>query len=169
MSKYNSVLTELLPVGEPLLDTVLSPGLTDLKWHSEDRIPEFIAGATTVILDVSRLVDVLKGNLKRISGILSRWCEQPLLERNAKPMSPEDFDLSHKATSGVKLHQMNENGKEIHKLVKDSSEALKVSKVAITWKSYVDFVNNIIIEGFVSAVAVSLQHLCEVLDPLIIT
>ena len=57
---------------------------------------------------------------------------------------------------------------EIHKLVKDSSEALKVSKVAITWKSYVDFVNNIIIEGFVSAVAVSLQYLCKVLDLLII-
>ena len=58
---------------------------------------------------------------------------------------------------------------EIHKLVKDSSEALKVSKVAITWKSYVDSLNNLIIEGFVSAVAVSLHHLCEVLDPLIIT
>ena len=82
VSKYNSVLTELLPVEEPLLedrivkmDTVLSPGLTDLKWRSEDRTPEFRAGATTVILDVSGLVDVLKGSLKRISGILSPWCQ----------------------------------------------------------------------------------------------
>merc|ERR1719456_731216 len=39
VEKYNAVLTELLPVEEPLLDdrivkmdTVLSPGLTDLKW-----------------------------------------------------------------------------------------------------------------------------------------
>ena len=29
-------------------------------------------------------------------------------------------------------------------------------------------VNNIVIEGFVSSIAVSLQHLCEILDPLII-
>merc|ERR1719352_1824213 len=63
---------------------------------------------------------------------------------------------------------MAEDGKELHKLVKDSSEALKVSKVASTWKAYVDFVNNIVIEGFVSSIAVSLQYLCEILDPLII-
>lgn len=34
----------------------------------------------------------------------------------------------------------SEGGKEIHKFVKDSSEALKVSKVAANWKAYVDFV-----------------------------
>ena len=33
----------------------------------------------------------------------------------------------------------SEGGKEIHKFVKDSSEALKVSKVATNWKAYVDF------------------------------
>lgn len=31
-----------------------------------------------------------------------------------------------------------------------------------------DFVNNVVIEGFVSTIAVSLQYLCEILDPLII-
>ena len=37
-----------------------------------------------------------------------------------------------------------------------------------TVKAYVDFVNNVVIEGFVSTIAVSLQYLCEILDPLII-
>ena len=35
-------------------------------------------------------------------------------------------------------------------------------------KAYVDFVNNVVIKGFVSTIAVSLQYLCEILDPLII-
>jgi hypothetical protein len=35
-----------------------------------------------------------------------------------------------------------------------------VSKVAAIWKNYVEFVNNIVIEGFVSSIAVSLQYLC---------
>merc|ERR1719197_1737690 len=83
-------------------------------------------------------------------------------------MSPEDFEQGHKAIVGVRLMSMTEDGKEIHKLVKDSSEALKVSKVSQNWKAYVDFVNNFIIEGFVSTIAVSLQYLCEILDPLII-
>ncbi|KAF4665135.1 hypothetical protein FOL47_004778 [Perkinsus chesapeaki] len=175
VQKYNAVLTELLPVEEPLfgdriqkMDTTLSPGLVDLKWNSEDRIPDFILVAEGVIGDVSGVVDVVKSNLRKISAILAKWCQSPLLERKPKPMSAEDFDSIHKAAVGVKLHMMTEDGKEIHKLVKDSSEALKISKTADTWKSYVDFVNNIIIEGLVSAVAVSLQYLCEILDPLII-
>jgi dynein heavy chain len=64
------------------------------------------------------------------------------------------------------MSKMTEGGKEIHKHLKDSSEALKVSKVASIWKNYVDFVNNVVIEGFVSSIAVSLQALCEILDPL---
>jgi dynein heavy chain len=175
VEKYNAVLTELLPVEEPLLDdrivkmdTVLSPGLTDLKWKCEDQIPDFIATAMTVVGDVSGVVNVLKGNLRKISSILSGWCRTPLLERKPKPMAPEDFELTNKAMVGVMLMGMTEDGKEIHKLVKDSSEALKVSKVSVNWKAYVDFVNNFIIEGFVSTIAVSLQYLCEILDPLII-
>jgi dynein heavy chain len=174
---YNSVLTELLPVEEPLLeeritkmDQVLSPGLTDLKWKSEDKIPEFIETTMRIVSDVSGVVDVIKTNLKSISRILSEWCREPLIERKkgAKPMAMEDFDTKHKERVGMRMMSMTDGGKDIHKFVKDSSEALKVSKVASTWKAYVDFVNNIVIEGFVSSIAVSLQYLCEILDPLII-
>jgi dynein heavy chain len=174
---YNSVLTELLPVEEPLLedritkmDSTLSPGLTDLKWRSEDKIPEFIEGAMKVVSDVSSVVDIIKQNLRNISKILSTWCKEPIIERKrgAKPMSMEAFDLQHKERVGVRMMAMSDGGKEIHKFLKDSSEALKVSKVATTWKAYVDFVNNIVIEGFVASIAVSLQNLCEILDPLFI-
>ncbi|CAJ1396873.1 unnamed protein product [Effrenium voratum] len=174
---YNSVLTDLLPVEEPLLedrilkmDTVLAPGLTELKWSREDHIPDFIAGAMKVVSDVSAIVDIMKGNLRRISNILSQWCKESMLERKrgAKPVSVEEFEQNHKARVGVRLMNMTDGGKEIHRFVKDSSESLKISKTAPTWKAYVDFVNNVVIEGFVSAIAVSLQYLCEILDPLII-
>ena len=59
------MLTELLPVEEPLLedriakmDAVLSPGLTELKWRSDDKIPAFITQAQQVVGDVSGVVDV---------------------------------------------------------------------------------------------------------------
>ena len=68
----------------------------------------------------------------------------------------------------MRLMAMTEDGKEIFKLVKDTSGALKVSKTVYNWRSYVDFVNNIVIEGFVSSIAVSLQQLCEILDPVCI-
>ncbi|CAK0818712.1 unnamed protein product [Prorocentrum cordatum] len=174
---YNSVLTELLPVEEPLMeeritkmDATLSPGLTDLKWRSEAQIPEFIEVAMKVVTDVSSVVEILKQNLRNISRILSNWCKEPIIERKrgAKPMPMDAFDLQHKERVGVRMMAMTEGGKEIHKFLKDSSEALKVSKTEKIWKSYVDFVNNIVIEGFVASIAVSLQNLCEILDPLFI-
>lgn len=174
---YNSVLTDLLPVEEPLLedrilkmDNALAPGLTELKWSREDQIPDFIAEAMKVVSDVSAIVDIMKGNLRKISNILSQWCKDSMLERKrgAKPVSVEEFEQNHKARVGVCLMNMTDGGKEIHRFVKDSSESLKISKTAPTWKAYVDFVNNVVIEGFVSAIAVSLQYLCEILDPLII-
>jgi dynein heavy chain len=175
---YNSVLTELLPVEEPLLeerilkmDQALSPGLTEMRWRNEELIPDFIQQAMKVVSDVAGVVDIMKGNLRKISTILSSWCGESLLERKrgAKPMSMDEFDIGHKARVGVRLMNMADGGKEIHRYVKDSSESLKISKAAPTWKAYVDFVNNIVIEGLVSAIAVSLQYLCEILDPLIIS
>ena len=40
------------------MDAVLSPGLTELKWRSDDKIPAFITQAQQVVGDVSGVVDV---------------------------------------------------------------------------------------------------------------
>ena len=64
----------------------------------------------------------------------------------------------HKARVGVHLMSMREGGKEIHKFVKDSGEALQVSKFASTWWAHVGSVTHIVIEGFVSPIAASLLN-----------
>ena len=172
IGKYNGVLTQLLPVEGPLLqdrialmDKVLGPAIIDLEYKDEDRIGPFIDQAKSVVGDVSGVVGVLKSNLSKISAILAKWSQAPLIERKNKPMSPEEFDSIHKSLMGVKLLQISDDGKEIHKLIRDSNEALRVSKQSANWKAYLDFINNVIVEGFVAAIAVSLQFLCQVFDP----
>ena len=44
------------------MDQVLSPGLTELKWKSEDKIPEFIENTMRVVSDVSGVVEIMKGS-----------------------------------------------------------------------------------------------------------
>ena len=58
-------------------------------------------------------------------------------------MTIEEFELKHMIRVQLRIMGMVDGGKDIHNLLKDSSEVLKVSKVAPTWKAYVDFVNNI--------------------------
>ena len=48
-------------------------GLTDLKWRSEDEIPEFIQTAGAVVGDVAGIVDVLKGNLQSYWTTTKLW------------------------------------------------------------------------------------------------
>uniref|UniRef100_A0A0G4GMS7 Dynein-1, subspecies f n=1 Tax=Chromera velia CCMP2878 TaxID=1169474 RepID=A0A0G4GMS7_9ALVE len=170
MNKYNGVLTELLPVEEPLLDSrivlmdqQLSPGLAELKWRSMN-IDEFLASTHSVVTDVAQVVDTLKDNLRKLSDQLAKWCEEPMLERKPKPMPVEDFEMIHRASVQQRQHQMLEDGKELHKLVRDSADTLKVSKASPPWKSYQDFVSNIAVEGLVTSVTVSLSYLLNVFE-----
>ena len=102
---YSAVLTELLPVEEPLLedrieriDAALAPGLMDLECDHQDRIFEFIEGGIKFVSEVKGVVDVMKGNLRHISGILSGWCKEPRLQRRpgAKPISMDEFNAKYK-------------------------------------------------------------------------
>ncbi len=177
VTKYNSVLTELLPVEEPLLcdrttkmDESLRQGITDLKWQSPpDSINEFLVSAAASVREVFDVVNVMKGNLRDISALLAKWCSTPLLERSSKPQKVEEFDKIHKSTLQGKFMSIQDDAQSIHDKLKDSLAALKVPKTSSQWRDYVDFVNNIVIEGFVSAVATSLQCFLEYLDPLMIS
>eukprot|EP00916_Digyalum_oweni_P021759 GHVL01036069.1.p1 GENE.GHVL01036069.1~~GHVL01036069.1.p1 ORF type:complete len:4080 (+),score=886.02 GHVL01036069.1:1188-12242(+) len=174
VQKYNGILTELHPVEEPLLDdrikkmdVILHEGLSNLGWRSTN-MSTFIKDAGTSVHEVYTIVDSLKTNLKDTTKILHRWSEKPLFERKPKPMPVEELESAHK--SGIQLrHQlMVEDGKSIHKYIRNSNDCLKISKTASTWKDYVDYVNSCIIEGLVSSVATSLNYLCDILNPALI-
>lgn len=62
------------------------------------------------------------------AGILGSWAEKPLFERKQKPMSPDDLDQMLRASISLRHHAMSEEGKDIHKILRDSADALKTSK-----------------------------------------
>ena len=56
----------------------------------------------------------------------------------------------------------------MHKLLLESNKVLKVSKGAPTWRAYVEFINDIVIDGIARTVAFSLETLNASFDPAII-
>lgn len=62
------------------------------------------------------------------SGVLEVWAEKPLFERKPKPMAPEDADQLVRNGIANRLHLMSEDGKQLHKILRDSADALKASK-----------------------------------------
>ena len=171
VDQYNSVVSGLLPVEHGLLqdrivlmDKALLSGLDgSIVWKDIDRIPSFISAAQSTVSTVGSVYSVLKGNLNKIVGITAKWSEGgPMIERpKTKPLPPDEFDANHKAQMGLRLVQVGEDGKEIHRLIRDSNEALRVSKQSPYWKAYLEFLSSVVSEGFVLAVSVSLQFLCD--------
>lgn len=163
---YNNILSTLLPVEKPLLaDRIakmrssLQPGIDTLLWNSENIDP-FIKNCMLVVTDVDELVKKMKDNVKQMKKKMSNWT-QPLFERKLKPQLPEDVENFHNASVLPRLEEIKVHGKDISKLMKDTSDAIKPDKKSREWLSYVDFVNGLIIEGITIGINASMVKLAE--------
>ncbi|PHJ22031.1 dynein heavy chain family protein, partial [Cystoisospora suis] len=171
VTMYNQILTELLPHERPLLaeriekiNAILEPGLTSLRWQASEDVDEFLGQAIKVVTEVFAICNTMKSNLLKAIGILGSWAEKPLFERKQKPMSPDDLDQMLRASISLRHHAMSEEGKDIHKILRDSADALKTSKGAPQWRLHVNFVNSIVIQGLTALVVLSLKHLYKTLE-----
>lgn len=138
------------------MDKMIAPGINDLKWQNTN-INVFINEAMLVVKDVNNIVTNMKNNLEKIEKILKDWAKKPLIERKTKPMVPDDFIQQHMALVSAKHNEIQQQGKEIAKLLKDTNDNLKAPKASKEWKAYVDYVNVIVIEGLAHVIKSSMD------------
>jgi dynein heavy chain len=157
VNMFNEVLATLLNVEKPLMaDRIqmmldsLNPGLTSLKWNS-DGINPFINKALKICTEVDELVKKMKENVKKMQDIMKSW-NKPLYERKNKALPAEDVEQTHQALVGPRLEDVRNNGKEIHRLMKDTQDNIKPDKKAPQWLSYQDYINGLIIEGITEGI-----------------
>lgn len=161
---YNDILSTLLPVEKPLMasrivlmNKALQAGIDTLKWNSKGIDP-FIKNAMSIVTEVDELVKKMKDNVTRMTELMDQW-KKPLFERKNKPMLPEDVEQTHTANVMPRLEDIKNHGKEIHKLMKDTADNIKPNKKDVTWLSYVDYVNGLIIDGITEGIDGSMQYL----------
>ena len=172
VSMYNNILTTLLPVERPLIekkinavDATLQKGLSVLSWNSH-RIDDYIQEVLGQIRELDGVLSTIKGNVGKTKDILKRWEANPLFDRkDGKVYSVDDFGDIHKALMSLRGVEIGEGGAEIQKLLGNSSKALKVSKGSKEWKAYVEYVNDIVIEGFIGTILGSIRILRNQVDP----
>ncbi|GBG28212.1 Dynein heavy chain 2, axonemal [Hondaea fermentalgiana] len=170
VQKYNKMHASLLPVEKPLLrqhlhriDKVISQGLRTLTWKSHG-IESFINEATGTVQEADDILTTMKDNMEYIEELLERWQDSPILHRTTKAVSVEEFNLNAKREVMTKYQLITDGGREIHKLLKEVVKKLKVSAGLPDWKTYVDFINNIVIAGLSQTACVSLAYLQRELD-----
>jgi dynein heavy chain len=164
VNMFNEILATLLPVEKPLLaDRIqmmcnfLEPGIKQLCWNS-DNINPFISKAMKIVTEVDELVKKMKENVRKIIEMMEKWTK-PLYERKNKAMLAEDVEQTHQALVGPRLEDIRNNGKEIHKLMKDTQDNIKPDKKSPQWLAYQDYINGLVIEGITTGINGSMLFL----------
>ena len=163
---YNGMLQKLLPVEKPLfadridkMNKALQAGIDTLMWNS-DGINPFINQAMKIVVEVDVLVKKMKDNVAGIKAKMGDW-KRPLFERKAKTADPEMVATIHNALVENERETIRSQGKDIHKLMKDTLDNVKPDKKAKPWLDYVDYVNGLVIEGITIAVDSSMKFMAD--------
>jgi dynein heavy chain len=102
----------------------------------------------------------MKSNVKKIQNLMQEW-ENPLFERKNRPSFPEDLEQTHQSLVMPRLEDIRNHGKEIHKALKDSAEAIRPDKKGENWLAYVDYVNSLVIDGITTGIIKSMGYLSD--------
>jgi hypothetical protein len=115
-----------------------------------------------IVTDVDELVKKMKENVSKMIEIMNQWSDTPLFQRKNRTQPPEDVETFHNASVVARFDIIKGEGKEIHKLMKDTVDNVRpANKKSIEWLSYVDYVNGLVIEGITNGIDSSMTYLAE--------
>ncbi|PVD38438.1 hypothetical protein C0Q70_01053 [Pomacea canaliculata] len=167
---YNKVRKEALDVEFPLieaeltrLDSELQEAETGLHWKDEG-VWEYIVKIRDKIHDLERRVQKSKDNVATIQNIMTTWNTTPLYERREEKTSCY-LNLDNRYDRCAKRYaEIDAAGERIHGLLQENLQLLGASEDTATWKAYVDYVDEMVVAGFVGTVVCSLQYFLDNTD-----
>ncbi|KAM6297516.1 dynein axonemal heavy chain 9 [Aegotheles albertisi] len=170
VNRYNKILRTVLEVEYPLIqgqlrdiDLKLKEAEETLTWKTEgvwDQISMMMNG----VHDLEQRIQKAKNNVEEIQTIVQSWV-LPIFERRdgkrESLLSLEDCqDRLERRYSLIR-----ESGLRIHSLVKENQSLLLAEPSSDIWKAYVDYLDEIVLDGFFTAIECSLRYLLENTDP----
>ncbi|EPQ11489.1 Dynein heavy chain 11, axonemal [Myotis brandtii] len=154
---YNKLKQTLLEVEYPLIkdelravDEQLQAAAASLTW--QDDCWGYIERVTEATAELERRVERTQSNVRAIQQTMRAWAECTLLprreHRREAALTLEDKgDLFSR-----KYRLIQEDGCRIHSLVEENRKLFKANPSLDTWKIYVEFIDDIVVEGFFQAI-----------------
>ncbi|KAF6251999.1 flagellar outer dynein arm heavy chain beta [Scenedesmus sp. NREL 46B-D3] len=165
---YNKLQRTTLPVERPLVAAKLGAAGCAAAWAAGARVAQrqhdaYIRDTLELVRDLDVVLATIKDNVAKTVEIMHGFERNLMFDR--KDVHFEELSDSSAALISQRHAEMRDAGKEIGKLLSSSNRVLKVSKASTCWKVYVDYVSDIVIEGFGSAITASTRYLLQQLDP----
>ncbi|XP_035866411.1 dynein heavy chain 11, axonemal isoform X1 [Phyllostomus discolor] len=154
---YNKLKQTLLEVEYPLIedelravDEQLQVAATSLTW--QDDCWGYIERVKAATWELERRVECTQHNVKVIQQTMRAWAECTLLPRREHRRETA-FALEDKGDLFTKKYKLiQEDGCRIHELVEENRKLFKADPSLDTWKIYVEFIDDLVVEGFFQAI-----------------
>ncbi|XP_026986875.1 dynein axonemal heavy chain 9 [Sagmatias obliquidens] len=163
---YNKVMKTLLGVEFPLvqeelqnIDLCLRAAEETLSWKTEG-IWDYVIQITNSIHDLEQRVQKTKDNVEEIQNIMKTWASPIFKRKDGKKeclLSMDDQrDRMEEYYSLIK-----ESGFKIHALVQENLGLFSADPTSSIWKTYVNYIDDMLVDGFFLAIECSLKYLLE--------
>ncbi|KAM7067437.1 dynein axonemal heavy chain 9 [Molossus nigricans] len=163
---YNKVMKTLLEVEFPLveeelrsIDLRLRAAEETLNWKTEG-IWEYVIQITNSVHDLEQRIQKTKDNVEEIQNIMKTWVSPIFKRKDGRKeclLSMDDQrDRMEKYYNCIK-----ESGLKIHALVQENLGLFSADPTSTTWKTYVSYIDDMLLGGFFLAIDCSLNYLLE--------
>ncbi|KAM9002992.1 dynein axonemal heavy chain 9 [Sarcophilus harrisii] len=166
---YNKILKTVLEVEFPLveeklqdIDLQLRTAEETLNWKTEG-IWDYIIKITASVHDLEQRIQKTKDNVNEIQNIMKTW-ESPIFKRKDGKKESLLYLEEHQEQLEKYYSFIKESGLKIHALVQENLNLFLSDPTSTRWKTYIDYLDNMVRHGFFLAIESSLKYLLENTD-----
>ncbi|XP_061247081.1 dynein axonemal heavy chain 9 isoform X1 [Bos javanicus] len=163
---YNKVMKTLLEVEFPLvqeelqdIDLCLRAAEETLNWKTEG-IWDYVIQITNSIHDLEQRIQKTKDNVEEIQSIMKTWMSPMFKRKDGKKECLLSMDDQHDRVEKYYCH-IKESGLKIHALVQENLGLFSADSTSDIWKTYVNYIDDMLLDGFFLAIECSLKYLLE--------
>ena len=168
---YNKVRNTILEVEFPLvegqlqeIDVQLEQAEKSLNWES-DGVWEYIQKTRDQVIDLESRVQKAKDNVEEIKNLMSTWSKTPLFERKEEKYETVLNLDDRKERLEKRYANIKDIGNKLHAILQHNLEFFKADANTDMWKAYVDYVDEMVVDGFFNTIHCSIKFLLDNTDP----
>ncbi|NWI39535.1 DYH9 protein, partial [Picathartes gymnocephalus] len=169
-NSYNKVLRMVLEVEYPLvqgqlqdIDLKLREAEETLTWKVEG-VWDHISGVMGDVRDLEQRVQKAKDNVEEIQRLVHSWGSPVFQRRDSRREAVLSLEECQERLER-RYSLIRDSGHRIHSLVEENQSLLLADPASDAWKAYLDYVDEIVLDGFFTAIECSLKYLLENTDP----
>uniref|UniRef100_A0A3B5KZ59 Dynein, axonemal, heavy chain 9 n=1 Tax=Xiphophorus couchianus TaxID=32473 RepID=A0A3B5KZ59_9TELE len=167
--RYNKVMLSVLDVERPLIqgqlrdiDARLGEAEESLNWNSRG-VWQYIQDIRDAVCDLESRLQKTKENVEEMQRYMKSWAV-PMFDRK-DGRKDALLCLEDRAERVERFHNVvQSSGGKIHFLLESNQALFRAESSSEEWKAYVEYIDDMIIDGFFSCIECSLKFFLENTD-----